>query len=156
MYVPFGEGIMRLVQRKLSEGGIAGVGVWEADIGTIDTKLNPGRLRDQMFAFTVTNQIVDTFLEIGLPFILRRISRKSSKNPNKANNSNKSTAEDKKRVVFEDERDRGGEEERKFLDQVRKEVSLPEYDIFLDYKEMVNQFGYVVLWSTIWPLAPGE
>ncbi|EEB86913.1 hypothetical protein MPER_15968, partial [Moniliophthora perniciosa FA553] len=34
------------------------------------------------------------------------------------------------------------------------ELSLPPYDIFLDFREMVIQFGYVALWSTIWPLAP--
>jgi hypothetical protein len=26
--------------------------------------------------------------------------------------------------------------------------------VFTDYSEMVTQFGYVALWSTIWPLAP--
>jgi hypothetical protein len=44
-------------------------------------------------------------------------------------------------------------EERAFLDSVREEAALPEYDLFVDYSEMVVQFGYVVLWSTIWPLA---
>jgi len=34
------------------------------------------------------------------------------------------------------------------------EVALPPYDLFFDYSEMVTQFGYVALWSTIWPLAP--
>jgi len=59
----------------------------------------------------------------------------------------------KKRVVFEDEQEKGGMEERVFLDSVREEAALPEYDLFGDYSEMVVQFGYVVLWSTIWPLA---
>lgn len=61
----------------------------------------------------------------------------------------------KKRVVFEDEQEKGGLEEREFLERVRKEVALPEYELFGDYSEMVTQFGYVVLWSTIWPLASG-
>jgi len=55
--------------------------------------------------------------------------------------------------VFEDEQEKGGMEERAFLDRVREEAALPEYDLFVDYSEMVVQFGYVVLWSTIWPLA---
>jgi hypothetical protein len=42
------------------------------------------------------------------------------------------------------------------LAKIRQEVALgTEYDIFEDYLEMVTQFGYVVIWSTIWPLAPG-
>ncbi|KAJ7202944.1 hypothetical protein B0H12DRAFT_1162410, partial [Mycena haematopus] len=39
-------------------------------------------------------------------------------------------------------------------EQVRKEVALPEYELFGDYSEMATQFGYIALWSTIWLLAP--
>ncbi|KAG5734689.1 hypothetical protein E4T56_gene7763, partial [Termitomyces sp. T112] len=59
----------------------------------------------------------------------------------------------KKRVVFEDEKEKGGLIEREFLDAVREEVALPEYETFQDYSEMVTQFGYVAVWSSIWPLA---
>ena len=142
--------------------------IWDASPMAVHTKLNHGRLRDQMFAYTVTNQAVNTFLEVGLPFILRRIET-FRKNKAKAKNaaaggstpnSNSSAASDngsgvKKRVVFEDEKERGGMAERQFLDRVREEAALPEYDLFVDYSEMVIQFGYVVLWSTIWPLAGG-
>ena len=55
----------------------------------------------------------------------------------------------------EDEKERGGLEEREFLDRVRGEATLPEYDLFQDYSEMVTQFGYVAVWSAIWPLASG-
>ncbi|KIJ95509.1 hypothetical protein K443DRAFT_682955 [Laccaria amethystina LaAM-08-1] len=121
--------------------------MWEMDLDNARRKLNPTRLRDQMFAYTVTGQIVDTFNEVGLPFVWKAIA---------AFRKSKSTATDsgsKKRVVFEDEKERGGIEERVFLDRVRAEAALPEYDLFVDYNEMVVQFGYVVLWSTIWPLA---
>ncbi|KAH9479820.1 hypothetical protein JR316_0008415 [Psilocybe cubensis] len=144
--------------------------VWDANPMNATEKLNPGRLRDQMFAYTVTNQVVNTFMEVGLPFVLRRVEafRKNKANgKGKANShasgtvsmgSNSSSASDngnslKKRVVFEDEKERGGMAERAFLDGVREEAALPEYDLFVDYSEMVVQFGYVVLWSTIWPLA---
>jgi anoctamin-10 len=127
-----------------------GKGVWQGDSTIAQTKLNPLRLRDQMFAYTVTNQVINTFVEIGLPFVLRFVS--SSKI-----HSGKGG---KKRVVFEDEVTNGAaeksKEEREFLEIVRKEVALPEYDLFGDYSEMVTQFGYVALWSTIWPLAPGK
>jgi hypothetical protein len=126
-----------------------------------------------MFAYTVTNQIINTFTEIGLPYILRFVgSVRNGKGGRKPGGGKM------KRVVFEDEvvgrqqqeggsPEKGGEgekgvlaekeakENREFLETVRSEVALPPYDLFGDYSEMVTQFGYVVLWSTIWPLAPG-
>lgn len=154
---------------KVSQGTAS---VWDANPTNATEKLNPGRLRDQMFAYTVTNQAVNTFLEVGLPFVLRKVDafRKNKANGKgkgaplpsglTSNSSGSSATSDngsnvKKRVVFEDEKERGGMAERAFLDGVREEAALPEYDLFVDYSEMVVQFGYVVLWSTIWPLAGG-
>lgn len=176
VYVPFGEGTMRWVQVWLFDGGSASAqffstsqgdektaGIWDVDASNVTRKLNPERLKDQMFAYTVTNQAINTFVEIGLPYILRAItsfrSRRSASistpsNPGGAVSSAGGGGK-KKRVVFEDEQEKGGLEEREFLERVRKEVALPEYELFGDYSEMVTQFGYVVLWSTIWPLASG-
>jgi anoctamin-10 len=59
----------------------------------------------------------------------------------------------KKRVAFDDEpvgqahADVRTREEREFLETIRSQVSLPEYDTFDDYTP--TQFGYVTLWSTI-------
>jgi anoctamin-10 len=134
---------------------------WDANPTAVQTKLDSGRLRGQMFAYTVTNQAVNTFVEVGLPFVLRRVDefrkkRTHSKAPSSASSVvSGSDNGAKKRVVFEDEKERGGLVERVFLDRVRQEAALPEYDLFVDYSEMVVQFGYVVLWSTIWPLAAG-
>ncbi len=128
-------------------------GMWDMDISRARRKLNPSRLRDQMFAYTVTYQIVNTFVEVGLPYITRFVS--SVRNGKGALKQGSSGGEPKKRVVFEDEKEKGGMEERVFLDKVREEVTLPEYDSFADYSEMAVQFGYVALWSTIWPLAGG-
>lgn len=144
-------------------------GLWDVNTVNVRAKLNPSRLRDQMFAYTVTNQVINSFMEIGLPYILRWVADLRNKKGNShsknstppAINSNSSASSDttntpRKRVVFEDEKERGGLEERVFLDRVRHEAALPEYDLFVDYNEMVIQFGYVAVWSTIWPLAGGE
>ena len=135
-----------------------------------------------MFAYTVTAQVVNTFTEVALPFLLRKVNsfRKNraagnhkpkgivtSSNNTSATGSttgtssaidgqNASSPTLKKRVVFEDEKERGGLVERAFLDKVREEAALPDYDLFTDYNEMVVQFGYVALWSTMWPLAGSE
>jgi len=186
VYVPFGEGVMRYVQHglfalKLKYGGnlMSGVllllndttngpkaatrsilsgnaSIWDVDVNTARQKLKPARLQDQMFAYTVTNQIVNTFQEIGLPFVMRfaiklwngKLSHKSDlieKESTKANVDEKQNKEDSTE-----------QQEEGYLEKVREEVGLPEYDLFGDYSEMVIQFGYVALWSTIWPLAPGE
>ncbi|TDL23837.1 DUF590-domain-containing protein [Rickenella mellea] len=155
VYVPFGATIMGMVQQTLSsrtDGFFATAGkgtLWEQNPGV--QKLNPARLQNQMFAFTVTNQAINAFLEVGLPFIMRGIEGlRSGKG---FSNGNGNGGGKKKRVVFEDENSGAAKEEREFLEKVRHEVSLPEYTLFGDYSEMVTQFGYVALWSTIWPLA---
>ncbi|KAG2126233.1 calcium-activated chloride channel-domain-containing protein [Suillus clintonianus] len=133
----------------------AGLSIWESDRSNARRKLNSSRLQEQMFAFTVTNQVVDTFTEIGLPYVLRAVE--SFRNGKGFRNNNGKGHGKKKRVAFDDEpvgHDAHGREEREFLERVRSEVALPEYDVFTDYSEMVTQFGYVALWSTIWPLAP--
>lgn len=166
-----------------TSGGEHKHGYWETDHGNARSKLDPSRLQNQMFAITVTNQVVNTFLEIGLPYITRGIaSWRSGKGLSRAQNSAGAGAKasgsilangnetdgqagngvKEKRVAFEDDKtsaeivkNANGKEEKEFLERVRREVALPEYTLFADYSEMVTQFGYVALWSTIWPLAPG-
>ncbi|EIN09636.1 DUF590-domain-containing protein [Punctularia strigosozonata HHB-11173 SS5] len=130
-------------------------GLWEADAVRARGKLNPSRLQDQMFAYMVTNQVINLFLEVGLPFVMRFVGKVTSGGAKKDKDAG--VGGKKKRVIFEDETKSEGEEgkeERALLERVRSEVALPEYELFGDYSEMVTQFGYVVLWSTIWPLAP--
>ena len=136
------------------------MGIWQHDIGSVTTGIDTTRLQNQMYAYTVTNQIVGTFLEVGLPYIMRFIGRVQGRTTS-GNGKAKG-----KRVDFKDEGSNVAEssatsgeerkEERELLVRIRKEVALGrEYDVFEDYIEMVTQFGYVVIWSTIWPLAPG-
>ena len=188
VYVPFGEGVMCSIQAWLFNGSFSSstggfvaslrdmlngtaaaaslsaaekqqARFWDVDRTHARAKLHPGRLTDQMFAYTVTGQVTDTFTEIGLPFLMRGLDAfRKGKTTMKGLVSlvHGDGANVKKRVVFEDEKEKGGMEERAFLDSVREEAALPEYDLFVDYNEMVVQFGYVVLWSTIWPLTGGK
>uniref|UniRef100_A0A0W0GAX1 Putative IST2-Plasma membrane protein n=1 Tax=Moniliophthora roreri TaxID=221103 RepID=A0A0W0GAX1_MONRR len=168
VYVPFGEGIMRVVARVLDDGE---GGIW-SDI-SMENRLNPSLLKDQMFAYTVTNQIVDNFEEIGMPFITRRfnslVSRYKSPPVAHANGESNGACHDKasrppavksspmKKVTFSEAHlhtHTPTSSEQKLISMALHELSLPPYDIFLDYREMVIQFGYVALWSIIWPLAP--
>ena len=127
----------------------ASAGIWQHDIGNITTTIDTTRLQNQMYAYTVTNQIIGTFLEVGLPYVMRFLGHVQG------------GAAKGKRVDFKDEDVKTNsaderKEERELLVRIRKEVSLGrEYDVFEDYLEMTTQFGYVAIWSTIWPLAPG-
>ena len=103
-----------------------------------------------MYAITVTNQGINFFIEVALPFIQRFISGGISASKQHRRSTSSGT---KKRVGFEDE-DPRTRAERNFLDRVRREVARPDYDTFGDYSEMVTQLGYVALWSALWPLAP--
>ena len=171
VYVPFGQQIMTYVHSQLDQPGLnetaeavkdaASAGIWEHNIGNVTTSIDTTRLQNQMYAYTVTNQIIGNFLEVGLPYIMRFIGRLQAGGAVGGNGKAKG-----KRVDFQDEKSSvakssaiSGEErkeERELLVRIRKEVALGgEYNVFEDYLEMVTQFGYVAIWSTIWPLAPG-
>lgn len=169
IYIPFGETVMNTVQQAITaftvpfsptpsfglrttktEGGHA---FFVSDMGATRAKLDRSRLQNQMFAYTVTDQAVNFFFEVGLPFLTRAYSsvRSGKRRPSLSGAGSK-----KKRVGFEDDKNGAARDEREFLERIRREVSLPQYELPEDYNEMVAQFGYVALWSTIWPLAPCE
>ncbi|KAI9464472.1 DUF590-domain-containing protein [Lactarius psammicola] len=171
VYVPFGETAISNVQRFLSlnsetvlsaatsstlndEAAKGGQTFFVSEQSAARAKLNPSRLQGQMFAYTVTNQAINFFLEVGLPFLTRALALVRSGKCRSSLFGIGMGAPKKKRVGFEDDKNGAARDEREFLERVRREVSLPEYDLFEDYNEMVTQFGYVALWSTIWPLAP--
>ncbi|KAF7983670.1 hypothetical protein HWV62_19567 [Athelia sp. TMB] len=172
VYVPFGDNITGWVQQQIYTGGslIARdvpvtaefidekevVGVWNlTDVEKARSRLNPKRLQEQMFAFMVTNQVINTLTEVVVPYVIRKVKEYKAEKADKAAGGDGK----KKKVAFEDEVKGGTEsdmetkEDREFLEKVRLESARPVYDVFGDYNEMVTQFGYVVMWSAIWPLA---
>lgn len=94
-------------------------------------QINPNRLKKQMIYFTVTAQAVNFALEVVVPFFKRRAMRAVAGKP------------------FSPSVD--SEDEHKFLKRVREEAELDTYDVTADFREMVMQFGYLSLFSPIWP-----
>ncbi|TGO36469.1 hypothetical protein BHYA_0124g00300 [Botrytis hyacinthi] len=105
-------------------------------------QINPDRLKKQVIYFTVTAQIVNFALEVIVPYVKRSVFRKY------------------KEVQADRAAKRGGSsapesdhpEEAAFLTRVRNEAELGIYDVTSDFREMVIQFGYLSLFSVVWPL----
>jgi anoctamin-10 len=108
--------------------------------------INPARLRKQVIYFTVTAQIVNFGMEVIVPYLKRQgfIKIKEMQSKRAAKNGGiapSPAAEDPP-------------EEREFLARVRSESELEVYDVYDDLREMVIQYGYLTLFSVIWPLVP--
>jgi anoctamin-10 len=108
--------------------------------------INPNRLKNQMIYFAVTAQVVNFAMETIVPFITK-------KGTDKFKDFQTSRAE-KSGGAAPDPSAHDPPEEREFLARVREEASLPDYDVTSDLREMCIQFGYLSLFSVIWPLTP--
>ncbi|KAL8871021.1 MAG: hypothetical protein Q9174_003063 [Haloplaca sp. 1 TL-2023] len=147
VYVPFGSlivpylDIFSLTAKPFAQN--------EKQLQTPDTAgfvINPSRLRKQVIYFTVTAQIVNFALETIMPYVKRRgfskyQEMKSERAAKKGGAGSGVTIEDQP-------------EEADFLKRVRKEAELDVYDVATDLREMVVQFGYLALFSVVWPLTP--
>ncbi|TVY14336.1 Uncharacterized protein LARI1_G007748 [Lachnellula arida] len=106
-------------------------------------QINPNRLKGQVIYFTVTAQIVNFLLEIIVPYVSRRFFRKvkevKTNRAMKKSGTASPTADDHP-------------EEAAFLTRVRNEAELSVYDVTTDFREMIVQFGYLSLFSVVWPL----
>ncbi|KAI9803117.1 MAG: hypothetical protein M1833_001188 [Piccolia ochrophora] len=107
-------------------------------------EINPARLRKQVIYFTVTAQIVNLALEVIVPYVKRKGFHKVKQM--------KSQRAAKKGEAQASASINDHEEEASFLARVRNEAELDEYDVTTDLREMCVQFGYLSLFSVVWPL----
>lgn len=112
--------------------------------------VDSARLKQQVIYFAVTGQIVQAIEEYFVPYIARKFFSEAKRITH--------IGEDNI-TVFENE------EEKVFLEKIRAEIELPEYEVFEDYDEMVVQvcflsvdsnskLGFISLWSIVWPIIP--
>ncbi|RKO90121.1 calcium-activated chloride channel-domain-containing protein, partial [Blyttiomyces helicus] len=99
-------------------------------------EMGPEMLKDRLFYFVVTGQVINAFQEVVVPLITTKAATLS-----------KSLGKSRGEKAAEDE-------ELKFIRHVRNEFERPDYDIFEDFAEMVVQFGFLALFSVSWPLTP--
>ncbi|ODQ55723.1 DUF590-domain-containing protein [Saitoella complicata NRRL Y-17804] len=106
-------------------------------------QINSGRLVNQMRYMSITNNLVNFALELVVPFITKLIF-----------NEAKHLRSKYRRAPARPTLERRGTVEEMTLNRVKEEAALDEYEIYGDYAEIVIQFGFVVLFSPVWPLAP--
>jgi hypothetical protein len=99
---------------------------------------DPDRLRNEVIALTLTGQLSDMFEEMVVPYVIHRL--KSWYHAYKISRSHFSSTK------VDDP------SEKAFLQSVRRQASLPPYNVQDDISEMVIQFGYLALFSPVWPL----
>ncbi|KAI7859678.1 calcium-activated chloride channel-domain-containing protein [Circinella umbellata] len=135
VYIPFGDHVLPYLT--------------ELNISHSHTKVDFNRLRGQLIYFIVTGQLIGFATEMLLPYVMNRVLPKVKKvahEKKKDDTSSSSSSEEEK-----EEKDKN-HLNTKFLNKVYRQVDLPEYNIYTDYVEMVIQFGYVSMFSTVWPL----
>ena len=108
--------------------------------------INPNRLKNQMIYFAVTAQVVNFALETVVPLLKLKGTAKYDEMKTKRAEKKGGTAPN---ISASDP-----PEETEFLARVREEAALPEYDVTTDLREMCIQYGYLSLFSVIWPLTP--
>lgn len=125
VYVPFGKILVPYLdffqltaQRFTVDGKPLPTKSWE---------INPDRLTKQIIYFTVTAQVVNFVTEVIVPYAKRRVTKQVEKVTEKP---------EKNGLQIVDV-----PEEEPFLKRVRDEAELDQYDVTVDYREMVIQFG---------------
>ncbi|RKF57030.1 Uncharacterized protein OnM2_077066 [Erysiphe neolycopersici] len=105
-------------------------------------RINPDRLKSQVIYFTVTAQIINFGLEVIYPYIRRKLFSRI-KNVQLSRSI---------RYDYENTEPIDNPSEFLFLAQARKEADMEKYDLTSDFREMIVQFGYLSLFSVVWPL----
>ncbi|KAJ8058624.1 hypothetical protein OCU04_012800 [Sclerotinia nivalis] len=105
-------------------------------------QIDPDRLKKQIIYQNVTAQIVNFAVEVIIPYVKRMVFRKY-----KEVQADRAA---RRRGSYSPEMDHP--EEIEFLTRVRDEAELAIYDVATDFREMVIQFGYLSLFSVVWPL----
>ena len=129
VYVPFAKvlvphlDVFRMTAQRFAKEGV---------VKTKEFEINPDRLTKQVIYFTVTAQVVNFLLEVVVPYVKRKVFKAVEQVQEDFKHGDKPHIKD-------------APEEAAFLSRVRNEAELDVYDVTVDYREMVVQFGTLSL-----------
>lgn len=139
VYIPFGDEVIP----HLKSAVLAVIPGLESTFATHSFKADADKLRNEVIALTLTGQLSSFFEENILPYLkhkamewyraYRRVYPKHAM----------------LLTMVEDDK-----EEVDFLRRCRNQASLDTYNVQDDMAELVLQFGYLALFSPVWPLIP--
>lgn len=117
--------------------------------------INRGRLKKQVVYFAVTGQVVNFALETIVPYVKRKVLHKYQEmSEEKKNGGDKPSSPTKQADLSTGTLLEDAPGEVSFLNRIRSEAELSEYDLNADLREMCVQFGYLSLFSPVWSLVP--
>jgi anoctamin-10 len=139
VYVPFGDRIIPVLQHMINSA------LGKAEKNPQMFVADPDRLRNEVITLTLTGQISGAFEELALPWLKTQAKqwwrdRQATKVRGYSDLQNQVMADDPS--------------EARFLKRARKQALRPEYNVQEDIAEMVIQFGFLALFSPVWPLVP--
>lgn len=156
VYVPYGAKLMPPILESIFPAS------WLASVsftGSADPRvtvihIDSSRLKEEVIGLSMMAQLVSFGEENILPYVQRRykrISRRWAANHHrtKFESSQRETGASTTTTPFVDD-----PHERKLLSRLRNEADAEPYDVQEDIMEMVVQFGFLTLFSCVWPIMP--
>lgn len=139
VYVPFAGSIIPVLQHLID------VTIGAQDRTRAKFVADPDRLRNEVITLTLTGQISGAVEELAVPWLKTRLRQWwRDRQAQRAQDRGESDAN-----VFPDD-----PSEARFLRRARSQALSPHYNVQEDIGEMVIQFGYLALFSPVWPLVP--
>ncbi|KAH8731791.1 calcium-activated chloride channel-domain-containing protein [Phaeosphaeriaceae sp. PMI808] len=139
VYLPLGDDVIPMLQRLI-----------DTALGNKDKIRepfipDPDRLRNEVITLTLTGQVSGALEELALPWFKMKVKewwrdRQVSQEEQYRDPNHRLTPDDPSEV--------------RFLRRVRNQALCPGYNVQDDIAEMVIQFGYLALFSPVWPLVP--
>lgn len=138
LYLPFGHLVNNERIMALSTLGLP------INTKSLYLSINTSRHQSQFFYFIFTNQIIALLTKYILPIILKKLSDKRAQK----NNKNKTNRE----LTLQNEYPRDYKFWKK-AEIIDVKVGEP-FDVDEGYQKLILQFGFIAMFSSIWPLAP--
>lgn len=155
VYIPLGDVIVPRLQACLNT--VFGEGL-SRYLDNASFRKDSDRLRNELIALTITGQLSDALQESVVPYVMHRVKGwystyrsyrsllpHSSSSSSRAPHNHLGNEEEKQQEEAEAEAEA-------FLRNVQQQASLPPYNVQDDISEMAIQFGYLTLFSPVWPL----